>query len=98
MKQGKSRTMSICVSDIPKERLLKHEKGKVYLPIQTWDYDEPNKYDNDFSISMQRTKEEAKRIESGEKIDRIFIGNGKIWEQKEKVQNLSEEDHDDLPF
>lgn len=27
-KQGKLRTMSICVSDIPKERILLHENGK----------------------------------------------------------------------
>ena len=39
---GKNRTMSICLSDIPKERILKHENGKMYLPLQTWDNDEPD--------------------------------------------------------
>ncbi len=58
MKQGKSRTMSICVSDIPKDRILKHQNGKMYLSISTYDNDEPDKYDNDFSVSLPLTKEE----------------------------------------
>jgi hypothetical protein len=97
MKQGKKRSLSICVSDIPKERILKHENGKMYMNIETWDYDEPDKYDNDFSISMSRNKDESERIKNGEKIDRVFIGNGKVWEQKE-LEPITEKDKDDLPF
>jgi hypothetical protein len=94
---GKSRTMSICVSDIPKERLLKHENGKVYLLLQTWDNDTPDKFDNDFSVSMQLTKEEQEKKKKGEEVKRIFLGNGRIWEEK-GMQPLSEEEVDDLPF
>ena len=65
MKQGKTRTMSICLSDIPKDRILKHENRKLYLPLQTYDYDEPDKYDNDFSVSISLNKEE---IESKKKM------------------------------
>lgn len=97
MKQGKSKTMSICVSDIPKDRILKHENGKMYINIETWDYDQPDKFDNDFSVSMSRTKDEVERFKKGEKIDRIFIGNGRIWEQKE-MQPITELDKDGLPF
>lgn len=97
MKQGKSRSLSICVSDIPKDRLLKHENGKVYMNLSTWDNDEPDKFGNDFSISMSPTKEEIEKRKAGEKVDRIFVGNGKIWEQKEMAP-ITEEDHDDLPF
>lgn len=97
MKKGKSRSLSICVSDIPKDRILKHENGKMYMNLSTWDNDEPDKFGNDFSISMSPTKEEIERRKSGEKVDRIFIGNGKIWEQKE-METITQEDHDDLPF
>lgn len=97
MKQGKSRTMSICVSDIPKERILKHENGKMYLSISTWDNDAPDKFGNDFSVSISPNKEEIERRKNGEKVDRIFIGNGKIWETQ-TMQPLTEVDHDDLPF
>ena len=80
MKTGKSRTMSICVSEIPKERIFKHENGKMYINVSTWDYDEPDQYDNDFSVSMSPTKEEIEQRKAGEKINRVFIGNGRIWE------------------
>ncbi|MFL0093624.1 hypothetical protein R5N98_02820 [Tenacibaculum maritimum] len=97
MKTGRNRTMSICLSDIPKERILKHENGKLYLPIQTYDYDEPDRYDNDFSVSISPTKEELEAKKNGEKINRVFIGNGRIWEDI-GMQQATEEDIDDLPF
>lgn len=100
MKKGKKRTMSICVSDIPKERILIHTNGKKYLMIETWDYDAPDKYDNDFSISLSRNKEESEKIKAGEKLDRIFVGNGRIWEQKEAMREMTQEEKelDDLLF
>lgn len=97
MKQGKTRTMSLCLTDIPKERILKHENGKLYLAIQTYDYDEPDKYDNDFSVSISLNKEEIEQKKSGGQVQRIFIGNGRIWEVK-GMQPSSPEDHDDLPL
>ena len=96
-KQGKSRTMSICVSDIPKDRILKHENGKMYLSLSTWDNDKEDQYGNDFSVSISPTKEEIARRKAGEKVNRIFIGNGKIWEQQ-GMAPITEEDKDDLPF
>lgn len=106
MKQGKKRTMSICLTHIPKERILIHENGKKYLMIESWDNDEPDKYDNDFSVSISLTKEEIERSKAGENINRIYLGNGKIWEQKpamrpptqEEIQNMNNEESDDLPF
>lgn len=98
MKQGKNRTLSICLTDIPKERILKHENGKLYLNLNTYDLDEPDRFGNDFSVSISRTKEEMERIKNGEKVDRIFLGNGKIWEYKPNVSAATEKDVDDLPF
>lgn len=99
MKTGKSRTMSICLTDIPKERILKHENGKLYLNLQTWDNDEPDQYDNDFSLSIPLTKDEIEKKKNGEEIKRIYLGNGRIWEYKEKMQAATQEDTDDgLPF
>ena len=61
MKTGKNRTMSICLSDLPKERIFKHENGKMYLNLSTYDYDAPDKFDNDFSVSLPLTKQELDR-------------------------------------
>lgn len=52
MKQGKRRTFSICLTDLPKDRILKHQNGKMYLNLESYDYDEPDKFDNDFSVSI----------------------------------------------
>lgn len=89
--------MSLCLTDIPKERILKHANGKLYLPINTYDYDEPDKYDHDFSVSISLSKEEIEKKKAGEKVNRVFIGNGKIWPDT-GMQPATEEDHDDLPF
>jgi len=97
MKQGRSRSLSICVSDIPKDRILKHENGKKYMNLSTWDNDEPDKFGNDFSISMSPSKDETAKRKAGENVDRVFIGNGRIWEDK-GMEPLTEKDHDDLPF
>lgn len=94
---GKNRTMSICLTDLPKERILKHSNGKLYLNLSTYDYDETDKYDNDFSVSLPLNKEEIALKKTGEKVNRIFLGNGRIWEDQ-GMQESSKEDHDDLPF
>ena len=94
---GKSRTMSICLTDIPKNRILKHSNGKLYLNLQTYDYDTPDQYDNDFSVSIPLTKEELEIKKSGGEVKRIFLGNGRIWADT-GMQPASEDDVDDLPF
>ncbi len=95
---GRNRTMSICLTDLPKERILKHTNGKLYLNLSTYDYDGPDKYDNDFSVSIPLNQEEIERKKAGEKVDRIFLGNGKIWEDKVNTAPLKEDEYDDLPF
>ena len=96
-KQGKNRTMSICLSDIPKNRILKHANGKLYLALQTYDNDAPDKYDNDFSVSISLTKEEIEAKKNGTTVNRVFLGNGRIWEDK-GMQAATAEETDDLPF
>lgn len=104
MKQGKKRTFSICLTDIPKEKILIHENGKKYLMLQSWDNDEPDRYDNDFSVSVSLSKDEIERKKAGETILNVYLGNGKIWEHNPSMREQTpeelnnEEEHDDLPF
>jgi len=103
MKQGKLRTFSICLSDIPKERMLKSEKnGKYYINLQSWDYNQTDQYNNDFSVSILPTKQEQEAKKNGQQIQRIFIGNGRIWEDQSQPLHLtdkkSQQTQDDLPF
>ena len=89
--------MSICLSDIPKERILKHANGKLYLNISTYDYDQPDKFDNDFSVSLPLTKDEIEFKSNGGEVRRVFLGGGRIWPDK-GMQAASQDDLDDLPF
>ena len=95
MKQGKKRTMSICLTDIDKSRIMVHTNGKKYLNLSTWDNDQPDRYDNDFSVWVSPTKEEIDRIKAGEKVDRNFVGNGRIWEPVSNMKPLDPDSHDD---
>jgi len=106
-KQGKRRTFSICLTDIPKERILIHENGKKYLNLESWDNDEPDKYDNDFSVRISLNKEEIEKKKNNEEVKSIYLGNGRIWEPVNKMREPNAEDiaemekneeHDDLPF
>jgi len=99
MKTGKLRTMSICLTDLKEKaanKIVKADNGKLYISLTTWDYDEPDKYDNDFSVSVSLSKDETERSKNGEQINRVFVGNGRIWEPR--TQQASEEEVDDLPF
>lgn len=98
MKTGKRRTMSLCLSEIDKSKIFKHENGKMYLSIDTYDYDQPDKYDNDFSVSISFTKEEVEKKKAGEEVARVYLGNGRIWEDIDKMKPITEEEKDDLPW
>ena len=105
MKTGKRRTMSICLTDIPKERILIHENGKKYLMLETWDNLEKDKYDNDFSVRVCLSKEQIEAKKAGETVLSTYLGNGRIWEAVSKVHEATpeevkqmEEEEDSLPF
>jgi len=101
---AKLRTLNICLSDIPKDRMFKSLKtGKYYINLQTWDYDLPDQYDNDFSISISPTKEEIEAKKNGQQIQRVFVGNGKIFKSELTQVPLTDDKdiqqaEEDLPF
>ena len=64
---------SICVSDIPKEKITTSEKnGKKYLNISIWVNDEADNFGNVGSIQVSQTKEEREA-----KAQKTYIGNFK---------------------
>ncbi|WP_417365963.1 hypothetical protein [Flavobacterium beibuense] len=78
-RKAKLRTMMICLSDVPEERIINHQNGKRYLPVTTYDYDQTNEKDEDFKAMVSLNKDENAKRKTGEKVDRIYIGSGKIW-------------------
>jgi len=85
---------SICVSDIPKEKVVKSEKnGKSYLNIDVWINDEKDQYGNEGSINIRQSKEEREAKEK-----RTYIGNLKRVEAIKPQAATVQEESTDLPF
>jgi RNA recognition motif-containing protein len=88
---------SICLSDIPKEKITTSEKnGKKYLNINVWVNDELDQYGNIGSIQLSQSKAER---EASEK--KVYIGNIKQPQAAATPQNASPVNNavvDDLPF
>lgn len=83
---------SICLSDLPKNKIVKAENGKLYLPVTVWYHpDEPDKYDNIMAMQVSQTKEERDRKEKA-----VYLGNFKLAVPTETP--ATKEDTDDLPF
>ena len=64
--------LSICLSDIPKDRIKLADNGKKYLNITVQDLREADEYGNTHSVYATQTKEEREAKEK-----RTYIGRGK---------------------
>ena len=70
---SKLRTMTICLSDIPEDKIYTAGDKKQYVTLATWDLDQARQYDHDFSVSIYRSKEDQ-----AAGIERTYIGKGMI--------------------
>lgn len=97
-------TLSICVSDIPKEAItISQKNGKKYLSIVVDNLREVDKFGNTHCIKLSQTKEDRLN-----KVKPIYIGNGKEWVNQYATQtqpikpseqvNNNFNDSEDLPF
>lgn len=71
---------SICLSDIPEEKITEGKNGKKYLNVKLWVNDVPDRYENIGSIQIQQTKDER---EAGNKA--TYIGNFKAPAENKQV-------------
>lgn len=92
--------VSICVSDIPRDRIKQGNNGKKYINVCVSTLREPDVYENTHCVFMQQTKEER-----ASKANRIFIGKGKAVNfapnpitPKSVKQMPPADEVDDLPF
>ncbi len=53
---GTFRSVSICLSDIPKEFITTSKNGKKYVKINVSDMDQKNKWGNDVYITIDQWK------------------------------------------
>jgi|TARA_E500000178_G_C16943405_1_gene717579 hypothetical protein len=71
------RTFSICLSDIPKDKIRKADNGKMYVNLTMFDNDEVDRFGNHFSVQISKTKEEREA-----KAKAVYVGNGKDWSRE----------------
>ena len=88
---------SICLSDIPKEKITTSEKnGKKYLNFNLWVNDAEDQYGNIGSLNVSQSKEER---EAGQK--KVYFGNIKEVKQSEPTAqpgSAAVDELNDLPF
>ena len=91
---------SICLSDIPKEKIKAAANSKKYLNICIAERREPDQYDNTHTIYVSQDKEERDA-----KADKKYIGSGRAYNPQpaaptpEAVDQMPPaNDVDDLPF
>jgi len=93
--------ISVCLSDLPKDKMKKPANGKVYINLIVADRREPDQYGNDLTVFVSQSKEEREA-----KADKIYCGQGKKLQQQtapsaeqiEAAPGVSEEETNDLPF
>ena len=92
--------LSICLSDIPKERIKQANNGKKYLSLTVQDLREVDQYGNTHSVYIAQTKDERM-----EKAKRIYLGNGKEFVFEARTPNTEQIEAmpsasftEDLPF
>ncbi len=83
---------SICVSDIPKEKLTQAKNGKLYLNIDIWINADVDQYGNIGSVSVRQSKEQREAKEK-----KTYIGNFKKSELRQPDAPAQVE-IDSLPF
>jgi hypothetical protein len=99
---GQLIAISIDVTKLDKSKFVKGKKG-TYANITVSVNDEDDQFGNNTSVWESQTKEER-----DDKIDRNFLGNGKVvWSSQSsndtkktssKKASKQDDDDDDLPF
>ena len=94
------KVISICLSDLPKEKITTSDKnGKKYISLVVDDRKEADKFGNDVTVYVNPTKEER-----AAKANKVYVGQGKNFDfnnqQAQTPEKKSVTEHDDsgLPF
>jgi hypothetical protein len=77
---------SICLTDIPQDKITTAKNGKKYLNLSVFIKDEKDQYGNDVAITVNQSKEEREA-----KAKLTYLGNGKkVFEKQGEPQYKSE--------
>jgi hypothetical protein len=80
---------SICLTDLPKDKMKKAANGKIYINLVAGEKREPDQYGQDVYVAVDQSKEEREA-----KAARTYVGGG--WTVK-PVAGISPDQVNDLP-
>ena len=94
--------ISVCLSDIPKDKIKLATNGKKYISLVVAQRKEVSQYDETHTVFVSQDKEER-----AAKLDKCYVGGGKEFTQTstpvtvediEKMPVANPVEQDDLPF
>lgn len=87
-------TVSICLSDIPKDRIVEAKNGKKYVNLVLDERREVGQYGETHMLYVSQTKEERQN-----KDKKVFVGSGKEYKFEKRQEDVPDSDvGDGLPF
>lgn len=87
-------TISVCLSDIPKSKIVEAKNGKKYVNLVLDERREVGQYGETHMLYMSQTKEERQN-----KAKKVFVGSGKEYKFEKRQEDVPDSDvGDGLPF
>jgi hypothetical protein len=87
-------TVSVCLSDIPKSKIVEAKNGKKYVNLVLDERREVGQYGETHVLYMSQTKEERQN-----KDKKVFVGSGKEYKFEKRQEDVPDSDvGDGLPF
>jgi hypothetical protein len=87
-------TISVCLTDIPKSKIVEAKNGKKYVNLVLDERREVGQYGETHMLYMSQTKEERQN-----KDKKVFVGSGKEYKFEKKQEDVPDSDvGDGLPF
>ena len=87
-------TVSVCLSDIPKSKIVEAKNGKKYVNLVLEERREVGQYGETHMLYMSQTKEERQN-----KDKKVFVGSGKEYKFEKRQEDVPDSDvGDGLPF
>ncbi len=87
-------TISVCLTDIPKSKIVEAKNGKKYVNLVLDERREVGQYGETHMLYMSQTKEERQN-----KDKKVFVGSGKEYKFEKRQEDVPDSDvGDGLPF
>jgi hypothetical protein len=86
--------LSICLSDLPKEKITTAKNGKKYINLVMWENREVDKFGNTHSIQVNKASKEETTVYVGNGLDKSLVPASS--EPLAPANNSN--DSSDLPF